>query len=150
VSPGRVPFGVVPVETRSERKTIKLENCGTDPVTLELGGVTSRTGGTKVWDVQPSRGTIVLPPDGVQMIGVEFTPLRRGSYAATIELEIDNVSRPIEIFGDASGPIIEEKSFYGCACESTSSPSRGWPLLLALLAIVVPRRRFRSGSSSAR
>ncbi len=146
VSPRSVPFGVVPVETRSGRKTIKLENCGTTPVTLELGGVTSRTGGLRAWDVQPANGTIVLPPDGVQMIGVEFAPLRRGSYAATIELEIDNVAHRIEIFGDASGPILEEKSFYGCGCES-SSPSRGWPLLLALLWI---RRRCRSGSSSAR
>ncbi|MGE0395205.1 MAG: choice-of-anchor D domain-containing protein [Kofleriaceae bacterium] len=147
VSPGRLPFGVVPVETRSERKNIKLENCGTAPVTLELGGVSSRTGGTKVWDVQPSRGTIVLPPDGVQMIGVEFSPYRRGSYAATIELEIDGVPHPIEIFGDATGPILEPTSFYACSCSGPSAPSRGWPVLLALIAI---SRRRRSGSSSAR
>jgi hypothetical protein len=147
VSPGRLPFGVIPVETRSERKTIRLENCGTAPVTLELGGVTGRTGGTKVWDVQPDRGTIVLPPDGVQLIGVEFAPLRRGSYAATIELEIDGIARPIEIFGDASGPILEPTSFYACSCAGSSALSRGWPVLLALLVI---SRRRRSGSSSAR
>ncbi|MFN0253525.1 MAG: choice-of-anchor D domain-containing protein [Kofleriaceae bacterium] len=150
VSPGRLPFGVIPVETRSERKTIRLENCGTAPVTLDLGGVTGRTGGTKVWDVQPNRGTIVLAPDGVQLIGVEFAPLRRGSYAATIELEIDGISRPIEIFGDASGPILEPTSFYACTCAGSSAPSRGWPVLLALLVIGVPRRRRRTGSSSAR
>lgn len=148
VSPGRVAFGVVPVETRSEKKTIRLENCGTAPVTLELGGVTGRTGGTRVWDVQPNRGTIVLPPDGVQLIGVEFVPVRRGSYAATIELDIDGVAHPIEIFGDASGPILEQQSFYGCACQGSQAPSRGWPVLVALALVI--RRRSRSGSSSAR
>lgn len=148
VSPGRVAFGVVAVETRSERKTIKLENCGTTPVTLELRGVSSRTGGTKVWDVSPNRGTIVLPPDGVQMIGVEFAPYRRGSYAATIELDIDGSPRPIEIFGDASGPILEPTSFYACSCAGSSAPSRGWPVVIAI-AFVFSRRR-RRGSSSAR
>ncbi len=144
VSPGRVAFGVVAVETRSERKTIRLENCGTAPVTLDLAGIKSRTGGTKVWDVQPNRGTIVLPPDGVQMIGVEFAPLRRGSYAATIVLSIDGAPRPIEIFGDASGPILEPTSFYACSCSGPSAPSRGWPVVLAL--VLVSRRRRRGSS----
>lgn len=145
VSPGKVAFGVIPVETRSERKTVRLENCGTTPVTLELAGITSRIGGTKVWDVQPNRGTIVLPPDGVQMIGVEFAPYRRGSYAATINLEVDGAKHPIEIFGDASGPILEPTSFYACACSGPGAPSRGWPVLFALILI----SRRRTGSSSA-
>lgn len=148
VSPGKLAFGVVPVETRSGRKTIKLENCGTVPVTLDLAGVSSRTGGTKVWDVQPNRGTIVLPPDGVLLLGVEFAPFRRGSYAATINLEIDGEARPIEIFGDASGPILEPTSFYACGCAGPSAPSRGWPVVLAL--VLMFSRRRRSGSSSAR
>ena len=52
----------------------------------------------------------------------------------------------VHLVGDATGRDWDNTSFYACACNGPGAPSRGWPIVLAIVVVIFRRR----GSSSAR
>jgi MYXO-CTERM domain-containing protein len=80
-------------------------------------------------------------------VSVTFDPPARGRYEADLTVLTDQGKQIIHLVGDATGRDFDTTSFYACACNGPGAPSRGWPIALAVVAVIARRRR---GSSSSR
>ena len=141
VSPSELAFGTQSLDVPSHQQTITLENCNLEPVSVTVRGVVSREGAVAAWKVDPSTLQTTLGSHGKQRITVAFEPHEPGHYAARIELDIDGVTRTIELTGDAPGDRIDRTSFYACSCSGPGAPSQGWPLVVAVVLVIRRRRR---------
>lgn len=147
VSPQAISFDEIRVAERSERRTIRLENCGDAPSEIVLDGVTAMRGTADAWELTPSRVTTRLEPTDKIAIEVRFAPKQAGVHAATVRLAVDGVTEEIELTGEAIGDDVKRESLYACSCAAGGSPWQGL-LVLAVWLVIIFRRR--TGSSSAR
>lgn len=143
VSPQALGFDQLPVMERSDRRTIRLENCGTVPSRLVIRGVVSSRGSVGAWEVMPSTLDTMLQPAEKRTIEVTFAPKRTGVYLAAIVLEVDGVMQSIELTGEAIGNDVNRESLYACSCEVPGSPLAGAPIVIVIVCVMLPRRRRR-------
>jgi hypothetical protein len=137
VSPQAIGFDQIRVDERSERRTIRLENCGDFATNIQLLGVTSTRGDASAWQLMPPKTTTFLQAGEKLTIDVYFAPKRTGPHLASVELVIDGLREEIELTGEAIGDAAERKSLYGCDCNTGGAPS----LLLVLVLFAICRRR---------
>ncbi|MBA3453740.1 MAG: choice-of-anchor D domain-containing protein [Deltaproteobacteria bacterium] len=143
VSPGALSFGPVSVDQISNRQTITLENCNPTPIDVAVQGVKQRTGDVRAWDVQPRVDTRTLAPEEKMTISVAFAPTRSGRHAADLQLIVGDEPRIVPLEADGVGVTIDRSSFYACSCQGGRTPMHGWPVVVALVLLCVPRRRRR-------
>ena len=145
VSPQAIGFDEVRVDERSDRRTIRLENCGDFVSEVVLAGVSAVRGSANAWELTPETLTTQLEPRAKLSIEVRFAPTRSGPHVAIVKLAVDGVAQEIELTGDALGDA-DRGSLYACSCNAPGAPWQA-PLLLVVLFVICRRR---TGSSSAR
>jgi hypothetical protein len=152
VSPIAIGFDQVRVDERSDRRTIRIENCGDLASEIVLDGVAASRGDAGAWELTPSRVTTRLEPGDKLTIDVRFAPTRPGPHTAIVKLAVDGVAEQIELTGNALGDTLDRESLYACSCDAPGGAAiHALPLLLAVAAIVlVPRRRRRPLSARRR
>jgi len=143
VSPGALSFGPISLAQTSNRQTITLENCNRAPIEVAVEGLVSRVGNLSAWDVQPRTDMRTLAPEEKMTISVAFAPTQPGPHAADLRLVVDGELRTIPLEGDGLGERIDRSSFYACSCQGGRAPLHGWPLVIAVVVICLPRRRRR-------
>jgi MYXO-CTERM domain-containing protein len=137
VSPQAIGFDQIRVDERSDRRTVRLENCGDSSTTVQLLGVTASRGSVEAWKLLPAQTMQVLARGEKLLIEVFFAPTRTGPHLANIELVVEGIRQEIELTGEAIGEDFDRKSLYGCDCSSTGGPS----FMLALLVLFAICRR---------
>ncbi len=146
LSPAALDFGTVAVDAAAFPQHITLENCDLAPSKITIKAINTKQGAVGAWVLEPRLGyDKMLAAHEKQAITVTFRPPARGRYEANLEIVTDAGPRTIHLSGDATGRDFDETSFYACACSGPGAPSRGWPIALALVAIV---RRRRAPSSA--
>jgi hypothetical protein len=143
VSPQLVTFDQIPIDERSERRSIRLENCGTTPSSIVVKGLQAVKGSAGAWQVQPPTLQAMLEPQEKRTIEVTFAPKHPGTYIAKILLEVDGVAQDVELTGEGLGDEVDRKSLYACSCEIPASPLSVVPLVIVVVCVVLPRRRRR-------
>jgi hypothetical protein len=147
LSPRGLDFGVVPVEMPGDPQGIKLQNCDLAPTTIKIESLKTKQGTLGAWILSPRVGfTKELSAKEQQAITVSFMPPARGRYEADLTVQTVGGKQIVHLVGDATGRDFDNTSFYACACNGPGAPSRGWPIVLAIVIVIVRRR----GSSSAR
>lgn len=144
IAPSRVDFGAVAVHLTSAPRTIRIQNCGTDEISLSGVRIEPRD---EFRDVSLQPLPAVLLPKQTATIHVEFTPRRPGVRAGTLGVTSSNgeLLATLEGFGDGIGSNDGSvRSLYACTCSGSGAPSRGWPIALALV-LIVRRRRYGEG-----
>jgi hypothetical protein len=149
VSPSRLVFGAIDVDGSSPSQTVTLENCGTEPVLVTVNGISAEQGGTNAWVVDPRSDQRPLLPDETMKIMASFAPKQPGHHKASIVLDVGGTPRLVELDGDAVGARLEQTSFYACNCNGSGNPAQGWPIVLALLAVMRRRAISRCPSGSS-
>lgn len=149
ISPQAIGFDQVRVDERSERRTVRLENCGDTATAVQVLGISASRGTAEAWQLLPPQVTRMLEPGEKFSIEVFFAPAQRGLHVATIQLVVDGLREEVELTGEALGDDTERRSLYGCDCNTGGSP---WGLApLGALLLVLRRRRLSgrrpSGSS---
>ncbi|MDQ3335556.1 MAG: choice-of-anchor D domain-containing protein [Myxococcota bacterium] len=140
VSPQAIGFDQIRVDERSERRTVRLENCGDFSTAVQLLGVTASRGRADAWQLLPPQTMQMLAPGEKLSIEVFFAPKRTGPHLANIALVVEGVRQEIELTGEAVGDDLDRQSLYGCDCSSGAPP----PVMLALFVfvlLVIFRRR---------
>ena len=143
VSPQAIGFDQIRVDERSERRTVRLENCGDIETTVQLLGVSASRGGADAWQLLPPKTTTTLKSGEKLTIEVFFAPARSGPHLANIELVIDGLRQEIELTGEAIGGDVERTSLYACSCDVPGAPWQGLPIVIVIVCAVLPRRRRR-------
>ena len=144
VSPQVIGFDQVKIDERSDRRTVRLENCGDLATTIQLLGVTASRGNASAWQLLPPKLMTALEPGEKRTIEVFFAPTRSGPHLANIELVVDGLRQEIELTGEAIGGDVERKSLYACSCDVPGAPWQGLPIAFFVLVIICRRR---TGSS---
>jgi hypothetical protein len=144
VSPSSLNFSTVKVEETSIRYMVTLQNCDPAPVMVTVDGVASTRGGTAAWKVEPNQDARTLAPQDKLTISVAFAPRRHGRHVAQLRLGVGGEPRFVELVGDGLDPDFKRTSFYACGC-NTPHARGGWPIVLAVAAVVLRRRRRPRG-----
>lgn len=142
VSPQAIGFDQIRAGERSDRRTVRLENCGDAPTTIQVLGITSMRGGADAWELLPPKLQTTLEPGEKLTLEVFFAPRHVGPHIAAIQLSVDGLRQEIELTGEAIGGATERTSLYACSCTTGGPQSIAFALVLLL---VICRRR--SGSS---
>ena len=156
IAPASLDFGQVPVHVQNQDAlSVTVQNCSTSA--LALSGVIDDPAFTFDTTQFPSS----LMPGQTATFGVLFEPTKIQHYDGTLTISTVPATQTmlmVKLSGDGiasdgggdagpgSGNGLSDTSFYACSCR-TSSPVGGLPIVLALGAIILRRRR---GSSSAR
>lgn len=141
IAPQLVDFGSVPLREDSSLKEIRIQNCGTDAIALAPPRI--EPSGEFRDDSAAPLPTMLMPMQTAS-IAVAFSPQRPGPRMAT--LIVDSSKGPLRVnllgqgVGDA-GTDLDETSFYGCDGCATRAPGGAWPLALAVVVVLIPRRR---------
>jgi hypothetical protein len=147
ISPALLDFGSISVDAAGFPKHVNIENCDLSSTDITIKAIRTQNSPVGAWVLEPRLGfKKMLAAGEKQAITVTFRPPARGRYEADLEVETSFGPKTIHLRGDAVGRDFDNTSFYACACTSLS-PSRGWPILAAILFVIFRRRR---GSSSAR
>ena len=141
VSPQAIGFDQVRVDDRSDRRTIRLENCGDFELDVVLAGVSAVRGSADAWELTPETLTTRLEAGAKLAIEVRFAPTRTGPHVAIVKLAVDGVAQEIELTGDALGDDVEPGSLYACSCNAPGAPWHGMPLLVVIVVIALRRKR---------
>jgi MYXO-CTERM domain-containing protein len=139
IAPQLVDFGAVELRDTASPRSIKIQNCGTEPMTLS-GPTIEPSGEFRDASATPLPQT--LAPNQVATIEVTFAPKKIGLRNATLTVDSSKGPLGVMLAGQghaAPGTTTEPRSFYACDCR-TSDPTSAWP---ALLVFVVLRRRRR-------
>lgn len=148
LSPRGLDFGVVEVDQPTGAQHIKLQNCDLTPTRIKIESLKTKEGTLGAWIIDPRVGyTKDLIAKEQQAITVTFEPPARGRYEADLTVTTASGKQVVHLVGDATGRDFDNTSFYACACSGPGAPSRGWPVLLAVVLVIFRRRRV---SSSAR
>jgi hypothetical protein len=148
LSPRGLDFGSVAVDAETAPQRIRLQNCDLATATIEIESLRTKQGTLGAWIVEPRVGfKKTLQGREEQAVSVTFDPPARGRYEADLTVLTDQGKQIIHLVGDATGRDFDTTSFYACACNGPGAPSRGWPIALAVVAVIARRRR---GSSSSR
>ena len=148
LSPRALDFGFVEVGRESELQRIKLQNCDLERATIKVDSLRTKRGPLAAWIIEPQVGyQKILDGGEEQSINVKFVPPGRGVYEAVLTVVTQTGKQTITLRGDATGKDFDVTSFYACACSGPGAPSRGWPVVLAVVLVIARRRR---GPSSAR
>ena len=139
IAPQLVDFGAVKLRDTAAPRLVKIQNCGTDPMTLS-GPTIAPTGEFR--DASGAALPQTLAPNQVATIEVTFVPTKTGLRKATLTVDSSKGPLGVMLTGQGladPGKTSDPKSFYACDCK-TSDPTGAWP---ALLVLVVLRRRRR-------
>jgi hypothetical protein len=148
LSPRGLDFGQVPVDTPTGAQSIKLQNCDLAPTRIKIESLKTKEGTLGAWIIEPRVGfTKELAAKEQQAITVSFVPPARGRYEADLTVQTAGGKQIVHLLGDATGRDWDNTSFYACACNGPGAPSRGWPIVVAIVIVIGRRRR---GSSSPR
>jgi MYXO-CTERM domain-containing protein len=143
ISPMRIDFLPQPVRLPAEPRTITLQNCGAEPLTL--GALTIDN--DEFRNVTTTALPASLPPLGTATLLVDFTPRGVGVRDAVLRIESSKGPLIVELFGAGVAGTLGDgsrASLYACSCASGGDdPVGGIVILLALVAPLVPRRRRR-------
>lgn len=146
LSPAALDFGTVAVDAAAFPQHLTLENCDLAPTKITIKAINTKKGAVGAWVLEPRLGyEKTLQAHDKQGITVTFRPPARGQYEANLEVVTAAGARTIHLSGGATGRDFDDTSFYACACSGPGGPSGGWPIALALVAIV---RRRRAPSSA--
>lgn len=142
ISPALLDFGSVAVDAAAFPQHITIENCDLDATDVTIKAITTHASPVGAWVLEPRLGyKKTLPPHEKQAITVTFRPPARGRYEADLEVVTSVGPKTIKLRGDAVGRDFDNTSFYACACETPQSPAKGWPIFVAVLFVIVRRRR---------
>ncbi len=142
VSPGSLVFGGIDIrEPPLMMQTITLENCGPGTALVTYDRVVPSEGAASAWKLDPPQQQRELLPDETMRVRVAFDPERPGRHVAELHFSIDGGEEIVRLEGDATGKLPDETSFYACGCSGSSDPTRGWPILFAVLCLLRRRRR---------
>jgi hypothetical protein len=148
LSPRGLDFGVVEVDMPGGAQQIKLQNCDMTPSRVKLESLKTKQGTLAAWILEPRVGyTKELGGREQQSITVSFEPPARGRYEADLTVTTASGKQIVHLVGDATGRDFDATSFYACACSGPSAPQRGWPVLVAIVLVIVRRRRRVFSSS---
>jgi len=142
ISPRTAAFGSVPRGQSSMTKSITLQNCGTEPMTLSPPVVIPEG---EFRDVSATALPAMLAPNQIATLTIVFVPARTGPRTA--RLSIASSTGPLEVelsglgLGDAD-VTPDKTSFYACGCR-TQDPTGVLAIGLVLVLALVPRRRRR-------
>ena len=141
IAPSLVDFGQLPVRAPSTPRTIRIQNCGTDEISLARLQIAPAD---EFRDVSTVPLPATLRSKETATIDVEFTPRRTGARTATLSVTSSMGELQSRLIGQGVGeaePDGDVRSLYACSCSGPGAPARGWPLALALVLIVRRRRR---------
>jgi hypothetical protein len=144
LSPALIDFGSIAVDAAGFPKHVNIENCDLQSTDITIKAIRTQGSPVGAWVLEPRLGTKkTLQPHEHQAITVTFRPPARGRYEADLEVETSVGPKTIHLRGDAVGRDFDNTSFYACACTSLS-PSRGWPIVVAIFFVIFRRRRAPS------
>jgi hypothetical protein len=143
VQPGSIDFGQVQVNTTAATRMVTIKNCGTTD--LPLGAISVAPPFTT--GALPERS---IPSQGSATLAVGFQPTMAGTYDSTLSISSMPMDLTVALHGtapagsgssggDDEGPT--RASLYACGCRGGGDPSGTAAILIAIVAIVVPRRR---------
>lgn len=142
ISPRTADFGGVPRGQSSMTKTITLQNCGTEPLTVMPPRFIPDG---EFRDVSPEPLPSTLAPSQVATITLTFFPARSGPRTSRMEIATSAGLLEVELLGLGLGTGDDDgakTSFYACGCK-THDPTGVLAIGLVLVIAVVPRRRRR-------
>lgn len=144
VSPRRHDFDALPVATRSDGRTITVQNCNPDPIVVAVQGVVGDDdSAASAWQLEPAMAQRTLLPHATMKLLVHFAPTTVGTYHAHVALVAAGVETDVALTGRATGTQ-PPTGFYACGGCATGAPYGAWPIALAwLIAIARTRRRVR-------
>ena len=146
ISPAALDFGTLPVDSPGSSELITIQNCDPVPGSVKIRSLRSSQGPIGAWTLSPNIGSSAqLDAKGAETVTVHFQPPGRGRYQAELQLDTPTGIQKIRLLGEGTGRELDDTSVYACSC-SGGNAGGGWPILLALVAIV----RRRRGSSSPR
>jgi len=157
LSPRGLDFGSVPVDADPPPgpQHIRLQNCDLTPTSIKIESLKTRQGTLGAWRIDPAVGfTKTLSAKEQVAVIVSFEPPGRGRYEADLTVQTASGRQVVKLVGDATGRDFENTSFYACACNGPGAPSRGWPIVIAIMFVIFRRRpgfsdlRGRSASST--
>jgi hypothetical protein len=141
LSPALLDFGSIAVDAAGFPKHVNIENCDLQATDITIKAIRTQDSPVGAWVLEPRLGTKkTLAPHEHQAITVTFRPPARGRYEADLEVDTSVGPKRIHLRGDAVGRDFDNTSFYACACTSLS-PSRGWPIVAAIMFVIFRRRR---------
>ena len=150
IAPAALGFGKVAIHTMTPGQRVTVQNCNNSdslrldaphiplPFSLDTPGDFPRT----------------LMPNETVSFSVSFSPLMTGPFATTmtisstmlpvplaVALAGEGITDPIEVDAGIPPIVPGSTSFYACGCTGPQAPTHGWPVVLAVIAIVRRRRR---------
>lgn len=146
-TPSELDLGSNPIDQTTIAQSVHLTNCSTDPITLS---------NARIEGPDASEFAIVAQPDSAMLASTGLaswlivlqahTPgVKQADFAvdydggtATVTLDGEGLGSDGSGLGSNSTGTGRGGSYYAC---SAGGPSAAWPIGLALLALVVPRRR---------
>lgn len=140
ITPQLIDFGGITVGGTAPTRLVRLQNCGTEPITL-VPPVFAPDG--EFLDVSTTPLPASLAPLQLATLEIGFTPRRRGPRIAALTVASSKGPLIVQLRGDGlddPAPTRDTTSFYACRA---AGPAGAAPLLLALLGL---RRRRRSGA----
>lgn len=143
VSPQAIAFDEIRVDERSDRRTVRVQNCGDFNADVEVLGVTASHSRPDAWEVTPARAKQTLRPGERLTIDVRFAPTKPGLHVAAIQLDVEGMQQEIELTGEAIGDSVERTSLYACSCNVPGAPWQGLPIVIVVVCVAFRRRRAR-------
>lgn len=145
ISPQRVDFGRVTLHAPAQTATIRIQNCGVDP--LSLGEPTISPEG-EFRDESTRALPSMLAPNAIATVVVGFVPTQTGTRNGSLAIPSSEGDLIVTLTGvglgtDTTAP--EKTSFYACDCTS-ADPAGAWPVLVVVFAL---RRRRRRAPTTA-
>ncbi|HTL35444.1 MAG TPA: choice-of-anchor D domain-containing protein [Kofleriaceae bacterium] len=152
IAPPALDFGKVTVHLfNDDGQRVVLQNCNDTPLTLDPPMIRTP------FSIDSPNFPSVLDPNETIAFSVGFHPTKKGVVSDTLRISSPQLpDGPLEVMlvGEGQAPDMmmpdggtgsespPDTSFYACSCSSgTGHPGGGIPILLAVLAIVFPRRR---------
>ena len=143
ITPQLIDFGGITVGGTAPTRLVRIQNCGTEPITLVPPMFAP---GGEFLDVSTTPLPASLAPLQLATRQIGFTPRQRGPRIAALTVASSKGPLLVQLRGDGlvdPARTRDTTSFYAC---SATGPASAAPLVLTLLALVGRRRRRRSGA----
>ena len=140
IAPQLADFGTVMLRKPGEPKLIKIQNCGTDAITLAGPYIDP---GTDFRDDSSQPLPQTLAPNQVATINVNFVPSKIGTRMARLTVDSSKGKLGVDLLGTGVADpttTVDPKSFYACDCRTTE-PQHAWPAVIVVLLLRRRRRR---------
>jgi hypothetical protein len=137
-TPNAVHFGTTAPGTTTSVKEVQLTNCGTSDLMFTGASITGAN--ASEFTLIGSYPPVVLAPTESQIFMVVMQPDTAGVKAAQLVLAHDGTTTVADLDGTADGDVVggkDRETYYAC---SAGRGAAGWPIALALFAIMRRRR----------